>query len=198
MKDFWLAFVPLFVAVDAVGSLPLFIGLTERLTPARRRVVVYQSMVTALVVAFSFLFVGHKALRLMGVSIQDFLIAGGSLLFVLALVELSSTDHRRRPPMDEETLGAVPIGVPLIVGPAVLTTSLLLIDTLGPWQTGAALAANILLAGVILLSCDWTMRLLGAAGSRVVSKLASLILAALGVMLVRRGLTELLTKGVTF
>ncbi len=196
--EFWLAFVPLFVAVDPIGGLPLFVGLTERLAPERRRRVIVQSMLTALAVAFAFLFVGHKALRLMGVSIQDFLIAGGSLLFVLALVDITSAEKPRRGGRDEETIGAVPLGVPLIVGPAVLTTSLLLLDSRGAWITSAALGVNILLAGLIFLSSGTIMRLLGAAGSRVVSKLASLILAALGVMLVRKGLTELLATGASF
>lgn len=198
MKEFWLAFVPLFVAVDAIGNVPLFIGLTERLSRERRRVVILQSMVTALGVSFAFLFVGHQALRLIGVSIQDFLVAGGALLFILALVDMTAGEQRRRAPMDPDTLGAVPLGVPLIVGPAVLTTSLLLLDSHGVWITSIALAVNILLTGVFFLGSDWIMRLLGAAGSRVVSKLAALILGALGVMLVRKGITQMLTSGPTF
>jgi len=189
MRSFWLAFVPLFVAVDPVGIVPLFIGICGEMDAAQRRRVVVQSVVTALIVAVGFIFAGKLLLQMLGVTESDFLVAGGSLLFVIALLDLAAeTTHRPRLPADA-TIGAVPIGVPLIVGPAVLTTLLLLRDSphVGPLMTCLAVAANILLAGAVLYWSQQLLGWLGAAGTRVLSKLASLVLAALAVMFIRRG-----------
>ncbi|MCJ7543514.1 MAG: MarC family protein [Phycisphaerae bacterium] len=190
MRDFLLAFVPIFVAVDAIGVVPVFLNLTEGLDKLERRRIVLQSFVTALAVAVGFIFLGKAVFRVMGVTEYDFMVAGGVLLFVLATVDLvSGVKFARQMP----TLGAFPIGTPLIVGPAVLTTSLMLVDVYGLWPTLAAVVVNVALGCVVLLSADILERALGRAGSRAVSKVAMLILAAIAVMMVRKGLTAILT-----
>ena len=189
MKDFVVAFVTLFVAVDAVGILPLFIGLTEDLAPRERRRIIVQSLVTATVVAIVFVFFARKVFDLIGIHVYDFMVAGGVLLFAIALLDLVSGRKFAR---QVETVGAVPIGIPLIVGPAVLTSSLILADVAGIAPTLAAIVLNIAIAGAVFLSADLFTRLLGQGGSRAVSKVASLILAAFGVMMIRRGIVAIL------
>jgi len=189
-QNFMLVFVPMFVAVDAIGILPLFMGLTEGIAPAEQRKIIHQSLLTALFVAIGFVFLGKTIFRLMGVTIYDFMVAGGILLFIIATLDLVSGRKFAR---TVETIGVVPLGVPLIVGPAVLTTGLMLVDLHGPGPTVLALVVNILLAGVVLRSADFWTRLLGRAGSQAVSKVASLILAAIAVMMIRRGLTVIIT-----
>lgn len=191
MRDFWMVFVPLFVAVDAMGILPIFMGLTEGVPASDRRRIVRQSFVTALLVAVGFIFLGKSVFYLLGITISDFLVAGGVLLFVIATLDLTTgTKFARR----VETLGAVPLGVPLIVGPAVLTTGLMLVDVYGVAATLAAVVINLMLAVGILLSADFWNRLLGQTGSQAISKVASLILAAIAVMMIRRGLLEILAN----
>jgi multiple antibiotic resistance protein len=80
MLEFWLCFVPLFVAVDALGTLPIFISLTAGLDRARVRKVLWQSLLTATAVALAFLGVGKGIFALLGITVADFMIAGGSLL----------------------------------------------------------------------------------------------------------------------
>jgi multiple antibiotic resistance protein len=189
VKDFVVAFVTLFVAVDAVGILPLFIGLTEDLAPRERRRIIVQSLVTATVVAIVFVFFARKVFDLIGIHVYDFMVAGGVLLFAIALLDLVSGRKFAR---QVETVGAVPIGIPLIVGPAVLTSSLILADVAGIAPTLAAIVLNIAIAGAVFLSADLFTRLLGQGGSRAVSKVASLILAAFGVMMIRRGIVAIL------
>jgi multiple antibiotic resistance protein len=184
MRDFVMVFVPLFMAVDAIGILPIFMGLTEGVPPSDRKRMVKQSFVTALLVAVAFIFLGKSIFRLLGITISDFMIAGGILLFIIATLDLTTgTKFARR----VETLGAVPLGIPLIVGPAVLTTSLMLVDVHGLAPTLAAVLLNLLLAVGILLTADFWYRILGQTGSQAVSKVASLILAAIAVMMIRRG-----------
>lgn len=187
MLEFWLCFVPLFVAVDAIGTMPMFMNFTSCLDKAGVRRVIVQSLWTAMAVALAFLAIGHATLALLGVTVADFMVAGGILLFALSLRDMLAMEKKKLR-MDPESLGAVPIGVPLIVGPAVLTTSILLVSQFGFVLTATCTALNVLLAGVIFSMSDVINRVMGKAGAKTVSKLASLILAAIAVMMIRKGL----------
>ena len=187
MTGFWLAFVPLFVAVDAIGTLPMFVSFTEGLDEPRIRKVIVQSTFTAMAVALAFLAVGKVVLGLLGITVADFMIAGGVLLFVISLNDILTLEKKQLM-VDPESLGAVPLGVPLIAGPAVLTTALLIVTDYGITPTVLATIANILIAGFIFSAAGRINRILGSAGSKTVSKLASLLLAAIAVMMVRRGI----------
>jgi len=197
MESFWLCFVPLFVAVDAIGGLPLFINLTEDIEAKEVRRIVLQSMITALIVALLFIIGGTLILRLLGVTVPDFMIAGGTLLFVISIRDILSTEKRSYV-VDPESMGAVPIGVPLITGPAVLTTSLLLINEHSLLMTATAISVNILIAGVVFYFSPFINKVLGKTGSKTVSKITSLLLAAIGVMIVRRGVAAFIAQGISF
>ena len=185
VKDFVVAFVTLLVAVDAIGILPLFIGLTEDLDRRQRRRIIAQSLVTALAVGVAFVFLAKTVFDLIGIHVYDFTVAGGLLLLVIATLDLASGRKFAR---QIETVGAVPIGTPLIVGPAVMTSSLILVDVTGLVPMLVSLVLNVGLAGAVFLGADLITRLLGQAGSRAASKVASLILAAFAVMMIRKGL----------
>jgi len=191
MKEFWLCFVPLFVAVDAIGVLPLYLSLTEGIEPVRLKKVVAQSVATAATVALAFLVFGPVLLRFMGITVPDFMIAGGLLLLAIALNDLLAGGKRRRL-LDAGSLGAVPIGVPLITGPGVLTTCLLLVGIHGRFLTALAVVVNIVLAGAIFAFSGPITRAIGQNGTKTVSKVASLLLAAIAVMLIRKGLTDVI------
>ena len=191
MNNFWLCFVPLFVAMDALGLLPLFVRLTQGLDRARIRRVIFESVITAMVVALLFLFIGRIILSLLGITVADFMIAGGALLFVISLSDLIGSEKRRLQ-IDQDSVGAVPLGVPLIVGPGVLTATILLSSQYGTGPTVTAIVFNIAIVGIVFLLADTIIRVLGRAGTRTISKLASLILAAIGVMMVRKGIMLLI------
>lgn len=197
MKSFWLCFVPLFVAVDAIGVLPLFLSLTEDIEPQKIRRIILQSMITALIVALAFIVVGTAILRLLGVSVADFMVAGGTLLFLISIRDILSTE-KRSSAVDADSLGAVPIGVPLISGPAVLTTSLLLINEHSMFITSAAITVNILIVGGVFYFSPIINRILGKTGSKTISKITSLLLAAIGIMIIRRGVAAFIEQGIQF
>lgn len=194
MEAFWLSFVPLFVAMDAVGLLPIYLSLTEGLERSDKRRILVESLVTALAVAIIFLFVGQWIFRLLGITIADFMVAGGTLLFIFAMTDLNDTGAKRRRKAESRSVGAVPLGVPLIVGPAVLATIILLANQQGMTPTVLAIMANIVLIGVVFHFSHFIDRLLGRTGIRTVSKITSLILAAIAVMMVRIGLTTILAE----
>ena len=185
MEFFWYAFIPLFVAFDGVGLLPLYWALSHRLTPAARRQAVTEAVITAAIVAVAFLMVSPFIFSLMGLTVSDVMIAGGVILIVLCLRELLLPE---KPPKTEAASpGVVPLGVPLLSGPAVLTTVILVRHDYG-WQvTLAALAANLAVIWLVLRGAERLMRWIGREGSQVISKISSLVLTAFGVMLIRHG-----------
>ena len=186
MERFWHAFIPLFVALDGVGLLPMYWAMAQRLSPAQRRRAVTEAVLTACVVTIGFLLVSRWVLEFLGLAFADLMIAAGTILLVLSLRDLLLPEKAPKPSSDSP--GVVPLGVPLLAGPAVLTTVLLVRDRYGWVLTLLALAANMGLVWVILRSSGWLMRRLGREGTQLVSKISSLILTAFGVMLIRQGL----------
>jgi len=190
IKNLVAAFVPLFVAVDAIGILPMFVSLTADLDTGRKNKVLRQSVVTASCLALCFIFVGKAVFRLLGITIGDFMIAGGAILFCFSIIDMLHGEKERRLP--GESLGAVPLGTPLIAGPAVLTTSMVCVSQYGVTATVVSVLVNIMLAGVLFYYASSLLRLIGDTGSKALSKIMSLLLAAIAVMLIRRGLQQFL------
>ncbi len=193
LNDFLLTFIPLFVTVDAFGTLPIFASLTEGLDKKTVRRIIIQSLWTALLLAFSFILLGKAIFKVLGITMGDFMVAGGIILLCIAMIDLLAPGKMKRVPSDDQELGAVPIGTPLIVGPAVLTTSLLLIDQYGIFLTAISVFVNVMLAGLVFSFSDWLMKILGPGGSRALSKVMALFLAAIAVMMVRKGIVFLAT-----
>jgi multiple antibiotic resistance protein len=189
-RNILLAFIPIFVAVDAVGVLPIFVSLTEGMRRDEKTKTITQSVLTALLLAVGFVFLGKAVFKLLGITIGDFMIAGGAILFCLAITDIINPVKKQR--MPGQQLGAVPLGTPLIVGPAVLTTSMIIISQYGLVATLISVVVNILLAGIILSASSVLIKVLGDAGSKALSKVMSLLLAAIATMLIRKGLTQIL------
>ena len=185
-----LSFIPLFVAVDAIGVLPIFVSLTEGLEARERYKIIIQSMITASGLAIGFVLVGRLIFNVLGIAMGDFMIAGGAILFCLAIIDIVNPIKRRRVPGTE--LGAVPLGTPLIAGPAVLTTSMLIVTEYGLFATMISILSNILLCGLVFWLSSILIKFLGTAGSKALSKIFSLLLAAIAVMLIRKGLMQFL------
>ncbi len=187
MAEFWLCFFPMFVAVDAIGVLPLFMHLTEGVARQAVRKVIVQSMITALVVSLVFLAVGKWIFEYLGITVADFLIAGGILLFTISVIDIITVE-KTVARIEADSMGAVPIGVPLIVGPAVLTTIFILVGEYGIVPTVAATVVNIIIAAAVFWLAGPINRILGRSGSRALSKLSGILLAAIAVMMVRKGI----------
>ena len=189
---FFLCFIPILVAVDPVGNLPYFIALTRGLDRKQMNSVLSQGLITAFALSMAFMLVGHPILRYLGITVADFMIAGGALLFVFSLKDLTGSGSDVPAPLDDG-VGAVPIGVPLIAGPGLLTTLLVLTGQYGWPMVSLALTVNLALAGLCLAFSQELSRLLGKTGYRTVGKIANLLLAAIAVMFMRKGLVEILS-----
>jgi multiple antibiotic resistance protein len=184
---FLYAFVPLFVAVDVVGIVPMYLGLTEGLDDAERARTLRSSLLVAAAVSVAFALVGKALFLFVGITITDFQIAGGLILIAVAGLDLLATGQPRSV-AEGADVGIVPLGVPLIAGPALITSVIVLVDLYGVATTVLALAANLVVCGAVLGRAGRVARLLGVTGARALSKIVSLLLAAIGVHWVRAGL----------
>jgi multiple antibiotic resistance protein len=182
----FLPFIPLFVAFNALGILPIFASLTTEMAEPEQKRVIHQSLFTAFLISIGFLVVGKTIFALLGISVSDFQIAGGILLFIISIIDLIFPERTRTFP--KETLGIVPIGIPLIVGPAVLTLLLILIHTYGYVSTLLCLILNLLVVWLVFGQSHWIMGLLKEGGAKGVGKVSSLLLAAFAMMMIRIGI----------
>jgi multiple antibiotic resistance protein len=190
MRTFWECFIPLFVARNTLGVLPIYLGLTEGLSRAERNRLVYQALTAALVFALLILFAGQAIFRFLGITLHDLRVAGGLILLILGIYDvLFSVEERRR---RDASAGVVPIGIPLTVGPAAITTILVLVSQYGYTVTLLALVSNLVLSGVILLFGVRIRDLIGETGARAFGKIASLFLSAIAVAMIRRGIMGML------
>jgi len=189
LQPFILTFIPIFVAVDSIGNIPLFVSLVEGISKKQRDKVIVDSITTATVMAVIFMFIGKWVFRLIGITIADFQIAGGVLLFVIA-IRLLLPGSSKSPLTDghSKDIGVFPLGTPLITGPAVLTTTLMMLDSFGLVATFVSLILNMLIVWLTLVKADTIMKIMGHAGTRAFSKIMFILLAAIGVMMVRRGI----------
>jgi len=190
IRPFLLAFIPLFVAIDAFGVLPIFLSMTANLSERERSRTFRQAILAAGCIGVGFMLLGKALFLYLGISEADFQIAGGTLLFCLSLTDLLFEERTRRFP--SETMGVVPLAMPLMVGPAVLTTSMVLLDSQGFWLTLAAFLVNLGIVGVTLWGSNRIMAVVGRGTLNVLAKVVNLLLAAIGVMMVRLGLQALL------
>ena len=189
-QQFALSFTAVFVALDIIGTVPLYLSMTHHLSEAQRRRVVNSSMWVALVVAIVFVFSGEYIFRFLGIRIFDFKMAGGIVLLLVSLADLVGTPEVKN--RASGSSGIVPLAVPLITGPGVLTTLILQINASGHAMTLGALMLNYFLAWVILRNSQYVTRILGKDGTVVISKIAALLLAAIAVAMIRTGLFEAL------
>ncbi len=190
LQPFILSFIPIFVAVDAIGNIPVFISIVEGLSHKQRQKIIIDSVTTATAMAFLFMLVGKWVLSLLSITIADFQIAGGLLLFVIAVRLLMPGAQKNAFSGDhDQDAGIFPLGTPLITGPAVLTTTLMMLDSFGIVPTFVSLVLNMLIVWVSLARADAIMKLAGAGGTRAFSKVMFILLAAIAVMMVRRGIT---------
>jgi multiple antibiotic resistance protein len=181
------AFIPLFVAIDPIGLAAIFLGLGQNIPAVRRQKIADQAVWTGGIVALGFLLLGKSIFAALGISVGDFQIAGGLILFILAAKDLISS--AAEPEKLPEDFGVVPLGMPLIAGPASITTLLVLAQNpaVGLTVTLVALAVNLLLVVLALHYSEWLGRRVGATGMRAISKIIALLLAAIAVSMIRQG-----------
>ena len=189
LESFVLTFIPIFIVIDAIGMLPFVLSLSEDMTKRERRKMIHIAIMTALSIGLAFLFFGQFILNVLGISIGSFAIAGGLVLLVLAIKHM--TTGRMVEVIKEEAVAIVPLGTPLTAGPATITTLLLLATQFPLYLVLISFALNMFIAwGVFLLGGQFG-HFLGQGGLKAISKVFSLLLAAIAVNMIFQGFSLL-------
>ncbi|MBP8625601.1 MAG: MarC family protein [Syntrophorhabdaceae bacterium] len=184
---FLLSFIPLFVAFDVLGILPIYIKFTAHLDSIRRKKQLRDSITTSFITTLLFVVIGNHVLRYLGIAIRDFFIAGGVVLFIIAVKDIII--GHVEPVIEDDMFGVVPLGVPLLAGPAVLTTSIIIRNNYGFYFFLASLLANLIICWVLLRFSELILRYLGKKFIEALSKVFALVIASIAVMFIRKGLT---------
>jgi len=195
LKPYILSFIPLFVAVDAIGNIPIYLSLVEHSSKDQRKKIVFDAVTTATAVAVIFMVVGKWIFSLLGITIPDFQIAGGVLLFVIAVrLLMPGVEKNTLTSPHNKDMGVFPLGTPLITGPAVLATTLMMMDSFGAAATLFALILNMSFVWLILIKADIIIKFIGQSGIRAFSKIIYILLAAIAIMMIRHGITGAFLK----
>ena len=187
-----MTFIPIFAAVDALGNIPLFIALTHSLNKRHKQKVIQESIITATIIAVLFMFLGKAILRLLGITVADFQIAGGILLLVIS-THLLLAGKRKGSVLTEGSadVGIFPLGTPLVTGPAVLTMTLMMVDSFGALPTFISLVLNMFIVWLTFRYTEFFVRIIGESGMKALSKIMYILLAAIAVMMMRKGVMGL-------
>ncbi|MDB6094202.1 MAG: multiple antibiotic resistance (MarC)-related protein [Verrucomicrobia bacterium] len=185
-ENFLKAFIPLFVAIDPIGLAAVFLAMSAGVPIERRKKIANQAAWTGGLVALLFLFLGQTIFTALGITVSDFQIAGGLILFILAARDLIHS-AAEEPAKLADDFGVVPLGMPLIAGPASITTLILLAQSIGWMVTLVALVANLVLVVLAFAYSDLIGRKIRPTGMRAISKIISMLLAAIAVSMIRQG-----------
>ncbi len=193
LQEFGLTFVPLFVAMDAIGVLPILVPLTQDMKAKERSRTVRLAVITALGLGLGFVAIGKGVFLFLGIEVSDFLVAGGLILFLLAAKDLITGKMvEAQASVGADMLGVVPIGTPLVVGPAVLTTLLILVDQYSVIIVIFSFILNLAIGWLLFAQANRVVAFLGRGGVRATSKIISLFLAAIAIKMIRQGVMQVL------
>lgn len=186
--QFLYSFSGLFVAMDIIGILPLYIGMTRSLPLDEKRRITRLSVWVAFAVALVLGMTGSWVFRFLGIGLADFKVGGGIVLLIMAILDLIPRGHgeKARPPVT----GVVPLGVPLITGPGTIATAMLQVGLYGHLTVALALVANFAIAWVVLRYSGLITRVIGNEGADIVSKIAALFMTAIAFAMIRSGIIE--------
>jgi len=186
------SFALLFSILDPIGTVPIFNALTVSY-PLERRKIVRESVLFASLILYAFAYVGWLIFQILGITLDDFRVAGGIILFTVAFDHLSG---RKEPKAVEASeIAAFPLATPLLAGPGAISTVIILANPpYGPLLTFIVITGNSLLAYLILSKSEWVQRIFGANGSRALSRVTALLIAALAVSFVREGVVNIIAN----
>jgi multiple antibiotic resistance protein len=190
LSDLAKAAIALFIIVDPFGNIPIFMGLTENMADAQRRKVYNVACLVGFILLLVFAFLGNEILSIFGITIESFEIAGGILLLIISIRILISGSKEEEPSESPESLGAVPIAMPLLVGPGAITTTIFNLQT---YTTTVAIVAVIIVISitwVILRYTNVIFRFLGKTGALVIARVMALLIAAIAIQYILTGVTH--------
>ncbi len=189
-NDIITSVIALFVVIDPIGNIPLFIAFTKKLEKAEHKTVSKTAIITAAALLLLFGIAGTQILGLFGITIFSFMIAGGTLLFIIA-IELLTYGEWRFVSKVKEDIGVVPIAFPLLAGPGSITAVIISYQTSGFLITFFSIIIVMTITYVILRMVNPIYKILGNRGSMMVSRVFAVIIAAIAVEYIVEGIKNL-------
>jgi multiple antibiotic resistance protein len=183
--------VALFVVIDPIGSVPVFMALTQKMERVERASVTKTAIATAAGLLFVFAVAGTQIMSIFGITLASFMVAGGILLFIVAIELLTHGGWRFGSAGAEGESGVVPIAFPLLAGPGAITAVIISFQTTGLGVTALSIVIVIGITYVILRYVDRIYRVLGRRGSIIVTRVFAVLIAAIAVQFVVDGIREL-------
>ena len=185
------AIIVLFIVVDPLGNIPIFTSLTEKMTENQKRKVFNTATLVGFILLLVFAFTGQEIFKIFGISIYSFEIAGGILLLIIAIrILISGGLHAN---VDSpESIGAVPIAIPLLVGPGAITTTIFTLQMYDIVVTVLSVLIVLLLTWVVLRFMNNFYCFLGKTGALVISRVMAMLIAAIAIQYILNGLGSFL------
>jgi|TARA_Y100000310_G_scaffold136351_1_gene135215 multiple antibiotic resistance protein len=185
------SFITLFVIINPIGNLTVFIGLSKKMNAKRRVKIVNDILFVAAILLFAFLFFGTAIFNFFGIGLDTFQIGGGIILLIIAimyLLDIHSGIHKHT------DISAVPMGTPLLIGPGTITSTLILVNQFGVLITFIAAVFALLGVWLILRFSGQIYRLIGPHWSMVASRIMGLVLAAISVEFIKSGILSVVAS----
>jgi multiple antibiotic resistance protein len=188
------AILILFIIMDPIGNAPLFYSYTEHLSPALRRKIISTSVAIAAGILIFFGVLGQPFFSYFGVTLPDFKIAGGIILFlygVMGILGKSEATNIEEP----ESLAVVPFATPLLAGPGAIATIVYTHYNWGLETTIISIVVNTLVSLALLLAGERLLRILGRQGSLILVRIFAMILTGIAVAMIRDGIIGIVKMG---
>jgi multiple antibiotic resistance protein len=194
-------FTAIFAIVDPIGNVPIFYSITQKYSKEERIKIIKTAIITALVVLFIFGLIGNYIFMLFHITIPAFRIAGGLLLFRVAFNMLygitpgtKTTQREKDEAIEKDTVGIVPMGIPLLAGPGAIST-VMLYNSQGDLSSISvvfiSVLATLLITYILLRNIDKIFNKLGRVGSHAISRIMGLILAAIAIQFLINGVHQI-------
>ena len=184
------AILALFIVVDPLGNIPIFVGLTQTLNTKQKTKVYNTAVIVGFVLLLIFAFTGQIIFEIFGITLESFEIAGGILLLIIAVrILISGSMHETAE--STESLGAVPIAIPLLVGPGAITATIINLQTFDIMITVLSVVIVLVITWIILRFIDRIYKFLGTTGTLVIARVMALFIAAIAIQYIIDGITVL-------
>lgn len=185
-------FVALFVILDPIGNLPLFIGLTKGMPTKEIRKNVHRAVVVAGVLLFVFLFFGLKIFGFFGINVNSFQIAGGIILLIIGILYVFGTSLKYVKSHGNDL--SVPVGTPLLTGPGTIMTTIILVNENGIWVTAIAAFLALLSTWYVLHNASRLYKVLGDHWTNVISRVMGIFVAAIAIEFIIDGILSIISQ----
>jgi multiple antibiotic resistance protein len=200
----------LLLVANIVPILPTVLDVVEPVPQSRRLRTLLLALLVGNVTALVFIVAGGSVLRVMGSDVDDLRVAGGLVLLIFAIYDLLFSREQRKEALtqiisekgvsgdsgaNDVVVGLVPLGIPMMVGPATLATALYFGEAYGVGIATVALSINALLNAALLIGADRSVQLVGRGTVRTIGKVFGLLLAAMAVSMIRAGITNMMGAG---